>query len=149
MYKFFAECDLKCLENIVRSKKNANTFEEFYKTSETEAKSLVPQSASFISKLKKEIPQLYMDLFSTFFPLDGKVIKNLELLMRHFGIEKVKSYPSLFLATAFIRRRIGVETSVEAPCGGIDSCFISYYGKFHWKHYAVASINNCSQSQCS
>ena len=105
--------------NIIRSKNNTSSFEEFYKTSESEAKSLVPESSTFISKLKQEIPQLYMDLFSTFFPVDVNIIKNLELLMHHFGIEKVKSYPSLFLATAFIRRKIGVKSSVEAPCGGI------------------------------
>ena len=115
----FSGCDLKCLDNIIRSKKNTSSFQEFYKTSETEARLLAPESSTFISKLKQEAPQLYMDLLSTFFPLDVKILKELESLMHHFGMEKIKSYPSLFLATAFKRRKIGVNSSVEAPCGGI------------------------------
>ena len=79
---------------------------------------MVSQSSTFIFNLKKEIPELYKDLLSTFFPVDPKVIENLEILVNYFGMEKVKAYPSMFLATAFFRRKQGVGESVDSVCGG-------------------------------
>ncbi|XP_028401385.1 uncharacterized protein LOC114524491 isoform X2 [Dendronephthya gigantea] len=120
-YKFIdiiKDCDLICLKDIVNGKETTNSFDEFYKRSEAEVNSLDSLSSKFISTLKQEIPELYKDILSTFFPVDLKVIKNLKILVNHFGIEKMKAYPSLFLATAFIRRTMGVDTSNPAVCGG-------------------------------
>ena len=118
IHSYSIGCDLDCLKDIKRGKEITNSFDEFYKRSEAETKSLVSKSASFIATLKQKIPQLYKDLLSTFFPVDPKVVENLEILMNHFGIETVKAYPSLFLATAFIRRKMGVNKSEPAVCGG-------------------------------
>lgn len=116
-------CDLICLKAIKNGKETTNSFDEFYKRSEAEAKSLVSPYSKFISTLKQEAPELYRDILSTFFPVDPDVVKNLKMLVNHFGIEKMKAYPSLFLATAFIRRKMGVNTSNPAVCGGDISCY--------------------------
>ena len=115
------------MENIITSKNQTNFLETFFKTSEKETKSLFPESSDFISTLKQEVPELFKDLLSTFFPVDPKVIDNLEKLTNHFGIEKAKAFPSLFLATAFHRRDVGVEEGVVAPCGGIVIIFCIYF----------------------
>ena len=112
---------MDCLKDIKREKGNTNSFDEFYKRSETEAKSLASKSSTFISTLRQEVPELYKDLLSTFFPVDPKVVENLEILVNHFGMEKVKAYTSLFLATAFIRRNMGVNASRPAVCGGMNA----------------------------
>jgi hypothetical protein len=106
------------LEDIIISGRNSSIFEEFYKRSEAEAKSLSSKSSTFISSLKQNDPELFKDLLSTFFPIDPKIIVNLEVLVNHFGMKKVKHFPSLFLATAFFRREVGVTKSVHSPCGG-------------------------------
>ena len=116
----FPECNLQCLKDIIESKQNSGTFEEFYKRSEAEAKSLVSKSSMFISSLKQEAPELFKDLLSTFYPVDPNVIVNLEILVNYFGMNKVKDFSSLFLATAFFRREVGVNNSVDSPCGGTE-----------------------------
>ncbi len=108
------------MDDIINTAKNKSTYDEFYKRSEAEAETLVPKSSTFISALKQEAPELFKDLLSTFFPVDQNIIVNLEILVNHFGMEKVKTYPSLFLATAFFRRKMAVNESVAAPCGGIE-----------------------------
>ena len=109
------------MKAIKNEKERKNSFDEFYKRSEEETKLLYLTSSTFLSTLKQNIPELYKDLLSTFFPTHPKVIENLEILVNHFGIEKVKAYPSLFLATAFIRRNNGVNGSEPAVCGGNDT----------------------------
>jgi hypothetical protein len=111
---------LQCLRDIKGGKENTNSFDEFFKRSEAEAKILASECSKFISTLKQEVRELYKDLLSTFFPVDPKVVENLEILVNHFGMEKMKAYPSLFLATAFIRRNMGVNASEPAVCGGIN-----------------------------
>ena len=112
---------MQCLKDIISGEQSTSSFDEFFKRSEAEAKSLASKSSNLISILRQEIPELYKDVFSTFFPVDPKILENLEILMNHFGMEKMKAYPSLFLATAFIRRNIGVDASEPAVCGGIST----------------------------
>ena len=114
------------MDDIINTAKNKSTYDEFYKRSEAEAETLVPKSSTFISALKQEAPELFKDLLSTFFPVDQNIIVNLEILVNHFGMEKVKTYPSLFLATAFFRRKMApVNESVAAPCGVIEHKSVS------------------------
>ena len=108
------------MDDIIKTVNTTSSFDEFYKKSEAEAKSLVPKSLTFISALKQEAPELFKDLLSTFFPVDQNIIVNLEILVNHFGMEKVKAYSSLFLGTAFFRRKISVNESLETTCGGIE-----------------------------
>ena len=110
---------MSCMEKIIKSKQNTNSFNAFFAKSEEEIKSLTPVSSAFISTLKSKVPELYKDLLSTFFPVDPNVINNLEMLVQHFGWEKTKSFPSLLLAVAFNRRHQGVNISRPAPCGGM------------------------------
>ena len=101
------------------ARQTTGTFDEYYHQARKQANVSCSVPASFLTTIKNEVPVLYDDLFSTSFPLDPRIADNLYELVKHFGMQAVKDYPSLFLAVAYTNRMKGLHHRTLAPCEGL------------------------------